>query len=623
MKPDKRPGAHPARGLRAVHAMPFGPRPARAGEPAAGYEFRLWAPSEREAEVVLAGAGGPQAYPCLPAADGWHRCVVAEARPGDLYSFRLGRFTVPDPASRFNPHGVHGPSRITAPEAFAWDAGWRGRPWEEAVIYELHVGAFTPAGRYAAAEARLGELAELGVTAIELMPLAAFPGQRGWGYDGVLPYAPHAAYGTPDELKHFIQAAHRHGLMVFLDVVYNHFGPDGNYLHAYARPFFNRRRQTPWGDAINFEGADGATVREFFIHNALYWLEEFRFDGLRLDAVHAIFDAAQPPFLEELSRRARAACAGRHVHLVLENDRNQASLLAAPGRPGRYEAQWNDDFHHAAHVVLTGETDGYYADFAARPAAMLRRCLSSGFAFQGEYSLHSGTARGERCDGLPSGAFVNFLQNHDQIGNRARGERLTVLVPPRRLRALVALQLLSPATPLIFMGEEAGARTPFHYFCDFQGELAEAVREGRRRELAGLDAFADGEDGPDPCAEAAFLASKLDWAARETPEAREWRDFYRELLLARRRQVAPLLDRLRGGEATALGGDGAFEVLWAAGDGEALLLLANLDDAASPPVALPPGRPFAAVGAADGAGPDRLAPWSVLAYRLSAGEARA
>ncbi|ANQ84985.1 putative malto-oligosyltrehalose trehalohydrolase [Azoarcus olearius] len=601
-----------------MHRMPFGPRLVEEHNIHAGYRFRLWAPAEKAVEVVLHQPDGECSYHPCAKSDGWHSCKIPTARPGDRYSFRLdGQLEVPDPASRYNPDGVHGPSVLVDPTTFAWDAGWSGRPWEAAVIYELHVGTFTAEGTYAAAEARLDELAALGITAIELMPLAEFSGARGWGYDGVLPYAPKAAYGTPDALKHFIQAAHRRGLMVMLDVVYNHFGPDGNYLHVYAPQFFSQHYETPWGAAIDFESPYSAHVREFFIHNALYWLEEYRFDGLRLDAVHGIFDRSNPHILEELSSRARMRLADRRIHLVVENVDNTASRLGRPGLGGHYEAQWNDDFHHAAHVLLTGEHDGYYADFAERPVQLLVRCLAEGFAFQGEHSAFHDAPRGEPSSALPATAFVNFLQNHDQIGNRALGERLTTLTDSRRLRALVAIQLLAPSPPLIFMGEEAGATTPFLFFCDYPGELAKAVREGRQREFAAFMQF-HGEDGaqlPDPCGEESFARSKLDWGARGDPPAREWLALYRELLAQRHAVVVPRVAGVVPGRSTwHLFGERTFEVRWVGVDGGALVMRANLDDLTSPLLPALEAAPFAAVGS--DSGPDRLGPWAVQCYLL-------
>ncbi len=611
---------------RHLHRMPFGPQRVSERDADEGYRFRLWAPVEKRVEVCLIGADGVKHYHPCAKSEGWHSCEIRDAKPGDLYAFRLdGQLEVPDPASRFNPRDVHGPSLLVDPTSFEWDAGWRGRPWEEAVIYELHVGTFTPEGRYDAAERRLPELAELGITAIELMPLADFPGGRGWGYDGVLLYAPDATYGTPDELKHFIQAAHRLGMMVMLDVVYNHFGPDGNYLHVYTPQFFTAAHVTPWGGAIDFEGSASATVRDFYIHNALYWLDEYRFDGLRLDAVQTIFDASPRHILEEISMWVRARAGKRHVHLVLENLDNRACRLAAPGTPGRYDAQWNDDFHHAAHVLLTGERDGYYADYADRPAHHLVRCLAEGFAYQGEHSKFHDAPRGEPSATLPPTAFVNFLQNHDQIGNRAFGERLVTLTDTHKLRALVAIQLLAPATPMLFMGEEAGAETPFLYFCDYGEPLASAVRDGRKREFSAFERFSGGGDSvddiPDPSALATFEHSRLDWDARRGERQREWLGFYRELLALRRAEVVPRVALLVPGRAArTLVGDRAFEVRWPTVGGEVLMMRANLADDTSLPFPAAGVAPFASVG--EGEGATQLGPWSVRAYVLPAPEVR-
>ena len=418
-----RPRGQPPR-VRRVHRMPFGAETLSSG----GTRFRLWAPAVPA--VTLCLDGGP-AHTMIPIGGGWFEVTAAEARPGSRYRFRLpDGVLVPDPASRHQPEDVHGPSEVVDPEAFDWtDAGWRGRPFEEAVFYELHVGAFAPAGTFDGVATQLDRLARLGVTAIELMPLAEMPGRRGWGYDGVYPFAPEASYGTPAALKRLVCAAHARDLMVFVDVVYNHFGPEGNYLARYAPQFFTPRHRTPWGDAIDFEGPDARVVRDFVVHNALYWLEEFHADGLRLDAVHAIHDASEPDIVVELAETVhRTLRPDRQVHLVLENDRNQAHFLArAPdGRARWYAAQWNDDAHHAFHVLLTGERNGYYADYADEPAARLGRALAEGFVHQGEPSpFRGGAARGEPSAHLPPTAFVTFLQNHDQVGNRALGDRLT------------------------------------------------------------------------------------------------------------------------------------------------------------------------------------------------------
>ncbi|TMG91535.1 MAG: malto-oligosyltrehalose trehalohydrolase, partial [Betaproteobacteria bacterium] len=533
--------------MRCRHAMPFGVELS-----AAGARFRLWAPATRQVELDLALHGSRRSVEMSALADGWFEATVADAPAGTRYAFRIdGGITVPDPASRFNPDDVHRPSMAVDPLAYEWrDAGWTGRPWEDAVFYELHVGAFTAEGSFAAAIERLDYLADLGVTAVELMPLADFPGRRNWGYDGVLPFAPDASYGAPDELKRLIDAAHSRSLMVFLDVVYNHFGPEGNYLHAYAPQFFNPAHHTPWGAAINYDGEQSRTVRDFFIHNALYWLEEYRFDGLRLDAVDWIVDESSPDILVELASRVHEGPgAGRHIHLVLENDRNEAHYLGRDGqqRPLHATAQWNDDIHHAAHVVVTGEADGYYADYAARPLWYFARCLTEGFGYQGEPSPYRGNiARGEPSVHLPPGAFVSFLQTHDQVGNRAFGERIGQVANPRALRAAVACILLAPSPPLLFMGEEFSASTPFLFFCDFSPELASTVTQGRRKQFARFAQFADPAlqaTIPDPNKEATFERSKLVWSEAGNPGHREWSELYCECLGIRKAHIAP---RLRG-----------------------------------------------------------------------------
>jgi maltooligosyltrehalose trehalohydrolase len=556
--------------------------------------FRLWAPAIAEVSLLLGEKRERRDVAMRAQPGGWHEATVPDVAGGTPYAFRIDTgAAVPDPASRSQPWDVNGPSAVVDPRAFEWtDGKWRGRPWREAVVYELHVGTFTPAGTYAAAEARLADLAALGVTAIELMPLADFAGRRNWGYDGVLPFAPDAAYGTPEDLKRLVQAAHGHGLMVLLDVVYNHFGPEGNHLARYAPQFFNPAHQTPWGAAINFDGEASETVREFFVHNALYWIEEYHFDGLRMDAIHAIADDSPTHIVTEIAR-AVAEGPGRYraVHIVLENDRNEARLL----RGRRHAtAQWNDDWHHAAHVIATGETDGYYADYAARPVMHLGRALAEGFAWQGEPSAHrKGEARGEPSADLPPLAFVPFLQNHDQVGNRALGERIASLADPKALRLATAALLLAPAVPLLFMGEEYAASTPFLYFCDFAGKLAEDVREGRRREFSAFARFRDPaarERIPDPGAEATFLESKLKWEERDTGVHAEWLALYAKLLGARARHVVPHLDGKRFGARFETVGAGGLAVDWKLAGGARLHLRANFS-----------GEPCAGMPAAPGA----------------------
>ncbi|MGZ3235931.1 MAG: malto-oligosyltrehalose trehalohydrolase [Burkholderiaceae bacterium] len=536
--------------------------------------FRLWAPSKQQVAVEIEGM---QAVPMRQLEDGWFE-TEADCGAGARYRYRISDdLAVPDPASRFQNGDVHDASIVCDPNAYRWrNEGWLGRPWHETILYEMHVGMF---GGFAGATKQLQDLADLGVTAIELMPIADFPGPRNWGYDGVLPYAPDASYGTPHALKALIDAAHDLGMMVFLDVVYNHFGPDGNYLGVYAADFFREDVHTPWGKAIDFRKRQ---VRDFFTENAIYWLDEFRFDGLRFDAVHAI---SEKDWLKEMAEQVRASMAtGRHVHLVLENDDNMAQLLDhVPKR--HFDAQWNDDMHHALHVLLTGEREGYYAGYIDHPAEKLARGLADGFIYQGDASLYpDGEPRGEPSGHLPPTSFVLFLQNHDQVGNRAFGERLATIAKPQALRAASALLLLAPHIPLIFMGEEFGATQPFLYFTSYpQKELADAVREGRRQEFARFSAFSDPEKRaqiPDPNTEQTFLDSipkPGDGAAML------WRDWVKALLAIRREQIIP---RLKG--AMAMGaevlGPAAVKARWRMKDGKVLMIALNLSDA---PVSIP------------------------------------
>ncbi|WP_432754149.1 malto-oligosyltrehalose trehalohydrolase [Pseudomonas sp. WMBT8] len=528
--------------------------------------FALWAPDAFYVSVELHEG---QSVPMLPQAEGWFVAYV-RCGAGTRYHYNIdGELDVPDPASRLQYAGVQGDSVVVDPLAYPWRHGaWQGRPWHEAVIYELHVGIL---GGYAAVEQHLPRLAELGVTAIELMPLAQYPGERNWGYDGVLPYAPQASLGTPEQLKQLIDSAHEHGLAVILDVVYNHFGPDGNYLGQYAKGFFHEDTHTPWGAGIDFGRRE---VRDFFIDNALMWLLEYRFDGLRLDAVHAIND---PSFLKELAQRVREQVdPARHVWLVLENEFNQASLLQQG-----FDAQWNDDGHNALHVLLTGETDAYYADFADDPTAKLARCLGEGFIYQGQTTRH-GTRRGEPSGHLPPSAFVLFLQNHDQIGNRALGERLHQLCSPQALQAATVLLLMSPMIPLLFMGDEVNAEQPFLFFTDHHGELAKAVREGRRNEFADFAAFSDPQRRaqiPDPNALQTF--ERCIPRFTQAPAA-----LYRQLLGLRQQHIVPHLPG-----STALGaqvlGQGAVSARWRLGNGSVLQIDLNLGPATlQPPAAI-------------------------------------
>jgi 1,4-alpha-glucan branching enzyme/maltooligosyltrehalose trehalohydrolase len=561
-----------------MHSMPFGAEFAPEAT-----RFRLWAPACDRVQLRLGCDGSARTLTMQASGEGWHEAKVEGVKAGEAYAFVLpDGAAVPDPASRSNPRDVNGPSAVVDPRAFDWpDDAWRGRPWNEAVIYELHVGTFTPEGTYAAAIGKLDHLVDTGITAIELLPLADFAGSRNWGYDGVLPFAPDRAYGAPEDLKRLVAECHARGLMVFLDVVYNHFGPEGNYLSRYAPQFFNPAHQTPWGAAINFDGEQRGPVRDFFTHNALYWLEEYHFDGLRLDAVHAIMDESDRHVVMDIA--AAISRLGRpNVHMVLENDANIARFL--DGSAGAAStAQWNDDSHHGFHVLMTGETDGYYVDYADAPARHLARTLAEGFAYQGEPSKNKkGEARGEPSKHLPLTCFIDFLQNHDQVGNRAMGERIVSLAPPEAMRLGIATLLLAPSIPMLFMGEEFGATTPFLFFCDFHGDLATAVREGRRKEFASFERFRDPkvrETIPDPLARETFEASKLRWDDLRKPEHAGYLALHRELLAIRRGAIVPRIARPQRAAGYATFGKGGIAVDWTLGDGAKLHVRANFSGA--------------------------------------------
>jgi maltooligosyltrehalose trehalohydrolase len=543
-----------------AHGLPFGAN--LLGDGTA--RFRIWAPSVNAVALEIEGA-----HPVAMAAagDGWFETTV-QAGAGTSYRYRLpDGLAVPDPASRAQADCVHGASLVVDPKAYGWKHGdWRNRPWHEAVIYEVHPGTM---GGFAGIRGRLAGLRDLGVTAVELMPISDFPGARNWGYDGVLPFAPDRAYGTPDELKALVDAAHGLGLMVMLDVVYNHFGPDGAYLHAYAREFFDADVHTPWGAAIDFKRPE---VQAFFVNNALMWLQEYRFDGLRFDAVHAI---SPPAFLPEMARQIRAAV-DRPVHLVLEHEGNKSSILrSGPDTPG-FDAQWADDWHHCLHVLLTGESEGYYESFQ-NPAQQLARALAQGFVYQGEISPHHGVPRGEPSAHLPPTAFVICLQNHDQIGNRAMGERLTTLAEPRALRAATALLLLSPFIPMLFMGEEWGSKTPFLFFTSHHEELAELVREGRRKEFQHFAAFQDEAKRaqiPDPNAASTFEHSIPDEHEVRHPEHAETLALTRHLLGLRCDHITPGIPGCKSLVAHAIS-TRAVAASWRLGNGVTLTIASN------------------------------------------------
>jgi malto-oligosyltrehalose trehalohydrolase len=597
--------------------MPFGAEFTDDGR----VRFRLWAPGARRVDLSLDdGKGVAQILPMSRLDDSFYEVITEKARAGSRYRYRInGENEVSDPASRLNPEDVHGPSQVVDPMDFDWtDDGWHCRPWHEAVIYELHVGTFSPEGTFAGVQARLDHLVELGINVIELMPIADFPGKRGWGYDGVLPFAPESAYGTPNELKSLVAEAHKRGIAVMLDVVYNHFGPEGNYLGVYAPEFFTSRHHTPWGEAINFDGENARPVRDFFINNTLYWLEEFHLDGLRFDAVHAIMDDSRKHILTEIAEAARAHAGGdRNIYLVLENGANEARFLGAPGRSSKYDAQWDDDVHHCLHTILTGEKDGYYSDYAEHPHAKLCRSLAEGFVYQGEHSDYEKKARGEPSAHLPPTAFVIFLQNHDQIGNRALGERLGHIVKNEQaLRAATAVLLLAPSPPMLFMGEEWNAPEPFPYFCDFEQELATKVREGRKKEFAHFERFRDpahSDSLPDPTTASTMKSACLDWSKLTVPAHEDWLDLYRRLLMIRQRDIVPLVPQIRFGACSKLEAGAAFAVDWALSEGSVLHLIANLADEPARLVGRTAGRLIYAThpNIRQTVTKNELAPWSV------------
>ncbi|MCJ8138246.1 malto-oligosyltrehalose trehalohydrolase [Falsirhodobacter halotolerans] len=498
------------------------------------WSFALWAPDAHE---VFAETGG-QRIAMPPTQDGWHVGTGA-ARAGDTYRLNVDGTSIPDPASRAQDGDVHAASLLVPP---ADPPIWPGRPWEEAVIFEMHVGLFTPEGTFRAAIARLPDLARMGITVIEVMPIAQFPGQRGWGYDGVLHYAPHTAYGTPDDVRAFVAAAHEAGLSVILDVVFNHFGPDGAWIHHASPTFFDPDIQTPWGASIAFHEP---AVRRYFIDNALYWLREFGFDGFRFDAVDQIRDREEPEFLVELGEAIRAEGFDRPIHLTTEDNRNITRLH---DENGPYDGEWNDDYHHCIHVLLTGETFDYYASFGPAPFHDLCLSLECGFVEQGQPRPPQKTGRGEKSCDLPWHAFVNFNQNHDQTGNRAKGERLLALADPQAVKVAHGLLLLGPFIPMLFMGEEAGETAPFQFFVDFEGDLADATRKGRHDEFPSVKEF------PDPVDPATFERSRP--YTSETAETAVWRDLTARLLALRHDRIVPLMKSGRAGDAVVerLGG---------------------------------------------------------------------
>ncbi|MBD8065207.1 malto-oligosyltrehalose trehalohydrolase [Devosia sp. PTR5] len=525
---------------------------------AAGWTFSAWSPDAEKIEIELEGQRR-----ALDRTDGGWWQLRFDAEAGSRYRLVVDGNVMVDPASRLQAGDVHGPSVLHDHASYQWTSPWHGRPWEEAVIYELHIGTFTPEGTFAAAADKLGELARLGITAIEVMPVGQWSGERGWGYDGVLPFAPHPAYGSPDDFKRFVERAQALGMMVVLDLVMNHFGPDGAYIHAASPHFFNPERHTPWGASIDFSQP---AVQAFWIQCASMWLTHYRLDGLRLDAIHEVSGPGADEFIDRFSRTLRALPLGRPIHLIAEDERNEPQQREA----GYYEANWNDDFHHAIHAELTGESHHYYVSYSVNPIDDLRLALERGQIEEGQHREGRKKARGKPSGHLEPTAFVNAVQTHDQVGNRAYGDRLITIAPTHGVEVAFGLLLAAPFIPMIFMGEERGETNPFLYFADFHDELGRLVREGRSAEFEEIDKH--GEEVPDPIARETFEASKLGWKTDE--RARHWLDLTQRCLHFRHQHIVPLLKSKRVGSAQArqLGHKG-IEVQWHFVDGTVDLVL--------------------------------------------------
>ncbi len=567
-----------------------------------GVRYRVWAPESERVEAVLFSTDGKpsRTVPLAVAGDGYFQGIDPQGRPGDLYKFRLdgeeGK-TFPDPCSRFQPEGVHGPSQVMASGAYPWQhEDTRPRTaLDDIVIYELHVGTFTPEGTFLAAVDKLDDLKELGVTALELMPLADFPGRWNWGYDGVMLYAPARAYGKPDDLRALVDAAHARGLAVMLDAVYNHLGPDGNYFGAYTKDYFNPAHKTPWGDALNFDGHHDGPVRGFFLGNPVYWMEEFHFDGFRLDAIHAIIDTSPRHILADIA----AAIHERGGFVFAEDERN-AALLATPAAGGGtgLDGLWADDFHHVVRVAITGEQESYLKNFTGT-GEEISDTLANGWLYRGQKTPTEGEPRGTECAQLPAQAFCYCISNHDQVGNRAFGERLTASCSPEAYRAASALLCLAPYTPLIFQGQEWAASTPFLYFTDHNEELGRLVTEGRRREFKGFAAFGDEASIkriPDPQAESTFNASKLDWKEADEGMHAQTRALYKEALRLRREDAALRQRRDRANwQAVDLGGEAVSLVYTDPGSGEMCMVVFNLTGGATGVMGIDQGPSFSLI----------------------------
>lgn len=545
-----------------------------------GTHFRVWAPRSQTVQVEILNPEGPAAstrqskFALEAESDGYFSGLVADAGPGTLYKFGLDSGRFPDPASRFQPEGPHGASEVVDP-AFPWtDSAWKGLGREGQVIYEMHIGTFTPEGTWESAMRELRELARLGITTLEVMPVADFSGRFGWGYDGVDLFAPTRLYGRPESFRAFVNRAHELGLGVILDVVYNHTGPDGNYLKEFALEYFTNRYKNEWGEALNFDGRNSGPVREFFIANAGYWIEEFHIDGLRLDATQQIFDATSHHILECIGARVRQAAAGRRTYIVAENE-PQHTRLVRPVSEGGYglDALWNDDFHHSARVALTGRREAYYSDYRGSPQEFIS-AVKWGYLYQGQWYSWQKQRRGASGLGLHPACFVNCIQNHDQVANSLRGQRIHQVSGPERVRALTALLLLGPGTPMLFQGQEFGASAPFLYFADHKEELAKLVAKGRREYLAQFSSLAQPESVavlPDPGSERTFQSCILDLNEREAHP--EWYRLHQDLIALRRKD--PVFSQCKPGgvDGAVLGPEGFVLRFFGGGEGDRLLVV--------------------------------------------------
>ncbi len=577
-------------------------------QPQGGVDFRVWAPRRRRVELVTKGGG---AVPLEPASGGYFGCHIPGAGPGTLYGYRLDgeQPVLPDPASRYQPTGPHGLSQVVDPSTYAWkDSAWKGVPLKGQVIYEMHIGAFTSEGTFTSAAAEFAELAAAGITVLELMPVAEFPGRFGWGYDGVDLFAPAHIYGAPDDLRRMVDQAHAAGLGVILDVVYNHIGPDGNYFKEFSEDYFTGKYENEWGEAINFDGENRGPVREFFIANAGYWIDEFHVDGLRLDATQSIFDASPEHVLTAIGRRAREAARGRPIILVAENE-PQHSNLVRPAEKGGYglDAVWNDDFHHSAMVAITGRREAYYSDYTGGAQEFVS-AAKYGYLYQGQLYRWQGKRRGQPTFGLAPDVFINYIQNHDQIANSGRGERCHTLTSPGRYRAMTALLLLLPGTPMLFQGQEFAASSPFFYFADHKPELAPLVDEGRADFLAQFPSLAVPEMQAcfaKPHETSTFERSKLDFADRERHPG-IYR-LHRDLLQLRRKDPVFRAQQPGGVDGAVLAPE-AFVLRYFGENGDDRLLIVNLgldlwfDPAPEPLLAPPEGKRWAKLWSTEEAG---------------------